>query len=296
MATWARRVAVRAAGGVPPEPLLPCRSDDRLRGSRALADPASPPDRARRDAPRGGPPQLHPPRVGGPARRDAEPERGRRATDEPLITLPPLASVAPSAIPSADPEPRLHAGRIAALGIDLPVVPPPGDDVLSAVQRRDVDRRARAAGPGRRDVPLRPRPAGDVPPAPHPVEDPEREEADRDGRRGLDERRPAVPVRDHRGPPPPDQTSTTRRRPTTSSSGCRPRKGRRAPSASSRSWPSRCRRRPRTTRRPTRSRTRSRAPRHSYGRPQRPSLHRTWHGTRLGSMARWGADRDDGDP
>ena len=67
-----RRVAVRAAGGVPRRPLLPCRSDDRFRGSRAFADPARTPDRARRDAPRGGPPQLHRPGVRGSARRDAE--------------------------------------------------------------------------------------------------------------------------------------------------------------------------------------------------------------------------------
>ena len=49
------------------------------------------------------------------------------ATDEPLITLPPLASVAPSASPSADPNRVSTRVRIAALDIDLPVVPPPGD-------------------------------------------------------------------------------------------------------------------------------------------------------------------------
>jgi hypothetical protein len=49
------------------------------------------------------------------------------ATDEPLITLPPLASVAPSASPSADPNRVSTRVRIAALGIDLPVVQPPGD-------------------------------------------------------------------------------------------------------------------------------------------------------------------------
>ncbi len=49
------------------------------------------------------------------------------ATDEPLITLPPLVSVAPSASPSADPDRVSTRVRIAALGIDLPVVPPPGD-------------------------------------------------------------------------------------------------------------------------------------------------------------------------
>ena len=49
------------------------------------------------------------------------------ATDEPLITLPPLASHTPSASPSADPNRVSTRVRIAALGIDLPVVPPPGD-------------------------------------------------------------------------------------------------------------------------------------------------------------------------
>jgi hypothetical protein len=49
------------------------------------------------------------------------------ATDEPLITLPPLASVAPSASPSADPDRVSTRVRIAALGIDLPVIPPAGD-------------------------------------------------------------------------------------------------------------------------------------------------------------------------
>ena len=78
------------------------------------------------------------------------------ATDEPLITLPPLGSVAPSASPSADPDRVSTRVRIAALGIDLPVVPPPGDASYPLLQRRDVDRRARAAGPGPRDVPLRP--------------------------------------------------------------------------------------------------------------------------------------------
>jgi len=49
------------------------------------------------------------------------------ATDEPLITLPPLASVAPSASPSADPDRVSTRVRIAALGVDLPVIPPAGD-------------------------------------------------------------------------------------------------------------------------------------------------------------------------
>jgi Sortase domain len=48
-------------------------------------------------------------------------------TDEPLITLPPLSSVAPSASPSAAADRVSTRVRIAALGIDLPVVPPSGD-------------------------------------------------------------------------------------------------------------------------------------------------------------------------
>ena len=185
-----------------------------------------------------------------------EPERGRRhrrAADHPAAAR--LGR--PEREPVRGPEPGLHAGPDRGARHRPAGGAAARRRVLPAVQRRDVDRRARAARPGPRDLPLRPRPAGDVPAAPQPVEDPERQEAARDGRRGLDERRPAVPVRDHRGPAPPDRASTTPRRPTTSSSGCRPRRARRAPSASSRSSPSRCRRRPRTTRRPTRSRTRS---------------------------------------
>ncbi len=49
-------------------------------------------------------------------------------TDEPLITLPPLMSVAPSASPSAPADRVTTRVRIAALKIDLPVIAPPGDD------------------------------------------------------------------------------------------------------------------------------------------------------------------------
>ena len=90
--------------------------------------------------------------------------------------------------------------RIAALKIDLPVIRP---EQLPRLQRGDVVRRstARAAGRGQGDLPLRPRPDRDVPPAAQPVQDPEREEDDRDGRGAVDQRRPALPVRHHRRAP-----------------------------------------------------------------------------------------------
>jgi hypothetical protein len=48
-------------------------------------------------------------------------------TDEPLITLPPLASRTPSASPTAAADRVATRVRVAALGIDLPVIAPPGD-------------------------------------------------------------------------------------------------------------------------------------------------------------------------
>ena len=49
------------------------------------------------------------------------------ATPVPLITLPPLGSALPSANPSAPTDRVATRVRIAALGIDLPVVKPPSD-------------------------------------------------------------------------------------------------------------------------------------------------------------------------
>jgi hypothetical protein len=49
------------------------------------------------------------------------------ATPVPLITLPPLGSALPSANPSAPADRVATRVRIAALGIDLPVVKPPAD-------------------------------------------------------------------------------------------------------------------------------------------------------------------------
>jgi hypothetical protein len=55
------------------------------------------------------------------------PSPSAATTDEPLITLPPLASATPSASPSAAADRVSTRVRVAALGIDLPVVPPAGD-------------------------------------------------------------------------------------------------------------------------------------------------------------------------
>ena len=119
-------------------------------------------------------------------------------TPSPLITLPPIGSGAP---PSAAPIPADRAVtrvRIAALGIDLPVI----QSAERPVRGRPRIRRSAPGRPGRgsRDLPLRARPGRDVPAASDPVADLERQQDEGDGRRGLDQRRPALPVRHHQGP------------------------------------------------------------------------------------------------
>ena len=62
-----------------------------------------------------------------------------------------------------------------------------------------LERPVQPARPGQGDLPLRPRPGRHVPAAPRRALGQNGKRA-RDDRRGLDERRPALPVRDHRGP------------------------------------------------------------------------------------------------
>ncbi len=75
---------------------------------------------------------------------------------------------------------------------------------LSGLQRRDVllGSAARSARPGQVGLSLRPCPDGHVPADPERLEGVERQEDDRHDRRGLDERRPALPVRHHERVPP----------------------------------------------------------------------------------------------
>ena len=154
----------------------------------------------------------------------AEPGAGRRPTASAdrradrrrrrCITLPPLGSAGRRPAPTPTPtrpgrDARPHrrarhrpAGRQAGPADGYPLC-----DVAMC------DRRASAARPGpghylyahARDgmfLPLL------------DVEDQERQEAARHGRRGLDQRRPALPLRDHRGPAPPaDARRRARRRP-----------------------------------------------------------------------------------
>ena len=181
------------------------------------------------------------------------------ATPAPRITLPPLASVGPSTRPSAPADRVATRVRVAALKIDLPVVKPGDANDYPLCDVAMWIGRARTARPGPRDVPLCPRPQGHVPAAPRRVPDQEGQEDAGHGRRGLDERRPAVPVRDRRGATASAEPRRRRWRRPRSSSGSRPRRGPRARPASSRSSPSRSRRRRPTTPPPIRSPSRSSA-------------------------------------
>ena len=153
--------------------------------------------------------------------------------------------------------------RIAALKIDLAVIRPATSYPACNVAMWYDDRTARAAGRGQGDLPVRARPDRDVPPAAQPVQDPERQEDDRDGRGAVDQRRPALPVRHHRratarADDQRVQRPVRRQRPSSSGSRRRRASGR---CPSSRSSPSPCPRSRPITPRPTRWPSRSTAAR-----------------------------------
>ena len=217
------------------------------------------------------------------------PDNGAVASDappslEPSITLPPLGTAPPESQPPT-PEPL--------------VVEPDEDRVATRVGSRrstSICRSSRAttstrcatsrctsaaqpAGQRRRDVPLRPRPARHVRAAPAD----EGRRAARDDRRGVDERRPQVPLRDHRGAPPPDDRSTGRARSSATSSGCRHRRARAGRWARRRSAPGCCRSNGPPTARRTRRRSRSTA---SSPPPGRARSSRSGAGSRCGDRPR----------
>ena len=197
------RVPVPAVGGASRGPLLPCRSHGRPPDLAPHEDRARHPDRARRHVPRRRPAVLHGPGRGRPAGHAlAQPRRPRwPPPPSPLITLPPLASGGPpSAIPSIPADRVASRVRIAALKIDLPVIA--AEQRLPGLQRGDVLRRpaSRPARRGQADLPLRPRPDGHVPAPPDLLEGLERQQDEGHDRGGLDQRRPALPVRHHPGP------------------------------------------------------------------------------------------------
>ena len=220
------------------------------------------PDRARRHLPGGGRAVAHDHgrrRSGHHAGRHGQPRRGVSATPSPLITLPPLGSGGAAAAHRVVP-----AGTGRDAGAHRGAQDRPAGHLrvrrLPGLQRRDVSHRrpARPARPGPGDVPLRPCQDGHVPADPGCLEGRERQEDARDDRRGLDQRRPALPVRRHQGQASRPVRHGGRpghrgRRPSSSGSR-RPRVA--ARSRSSSSSPSRCRRRPPRTTRPTRRRSR----------------------------------------
>ena len=170
-------------------------------------------------------------------------ERRRRATPAPLITLPPLG-------PRSRRPPRRRADRTASPRASGSR-PSTSTCRWSAARRRRTTRlrrrpcpgrRARAAGPGPRDLPVRARPDGHVPAAADRIEGQNGNDA-RDGRRGLDERRPAAScTRSPRSAATCRQDGPRRpaRAPRPRSSGSRPRRARQGHRpASSRSSPSR---------------------------------------------------------
>ncbi len=182
-------------------------------------------------------------------------------TPAPLITLPPLGSAPPTAQPTIPADRVATRVRIAALDIDLPVVAPGKDTdypLCDVAMWFDAPQLGQP-GEGRATYLYAHARDGHVPAAARALEGEERQEHARHDRRGLDERRPEVPLRDQPGAPPPEDARRRLRREGRASSGSRRPRVRRARSASSRSRPSRCPRRPPTTRPPTRSRTRSSA-------------------------------------
>ena len=92
-------------------------------------------------------------------------DRGRRSpTGRRSSRLPPLRQTRPpTASPTAPADRVATRVRIAALKIDLPVAAPTPKGY--PMRRRDVPRGARPAGPGARDLSVRPRADGDVPAA-----------------------------------------------------------------------------------------------------------------------------------
>ena len=226
-----RRVPVPAAGGVPERPLLRCGSHGRPRGSLPHPDHPGTPDRHRRDPPCRRAAVVHEPgHRGSAAERHARSPRSQRssrhrARSSPCRRSAPVARRPPSpTIPADRVATRI---RIAALGIDLPIVKPQKDP--TAYPYCNVAMYLPVLGqPGEGHATYLYAHAreGHVPAAPQLVARPERQEDAGHGRRGLDQRRPALPVRDHRGPPPHARTSTTRSTPRARSSGSRRPKGR----------------------------------------------------------------------
>ena len=155
--------------------------------------------------------------------------------------------------PRRDPGPRSRRSR-STCPIIRQATPTASRCATSRCTSR-IPAEARPAGPGPRHLPLRARPDRDVPPDPGRVAGPERQVDAGHGRRGLDERRPALPVRDHRGP----AARSIRQRPRTRRSSAtreelwlQTSEGVGTTSPSSRSSPCRSRRRPPTRPMPTR--------------------------------------------
>ena len=188
-------------------PLLPCRSHGAVSRPYPHADRSGAPDRARRHA-------SSPAGVLSLTTTRSPPIR---------CTTPAAVGRRPRAVVSATPSPLHHAA--AARLRRAARRPSPGDPGrpgrhprahrraqdrpaghlrvrrLPGLQRRDVAHRrpARPARRGQGDLPLRACPDRDVPADADRVEGLERQEDDRDGRGGLDQRRPALPVRHHQG-------------------------------------------------------------------------------------------------
>ena len=115
-----------------------------------------------------------------------------------LLTLPPIA--ARSSSPSASTGSRLVTRVVVpALGIDLPVVKPPGGFPYRATSRCTSIRSPCPAGPARRTSTPTPGSACSCHSSPVPEE--QRRVDDRDARPGLHERRHALRLPDRPGPP-----------------------------------------------------------------------------------------------
>ena len=165
---------------------------------------------------------LHGARGGRPrADRDAHDRDPAAPTIGAPPRTPPADELAPSGRPTETPGPDRSPPTASprgswspALGIDLPIVRPGQRRPVPPVQRRDVHPGPLGQpgfGPG--DVPLRPRPRGHVPADPRRRSKVDNGAADAGhDRRGLHERRPALPVRDHPGPAPPARPRRRRER------------------------------------------------------------------------------------
>ena len=145
---------------------------------------------------------------------DGRPARSRRpdasviAVAEPRHRCSPCRRSAPPRRP-ADADPTFPADRvatrvrIAALEIDLPIVKPPRPTATRCATSRCTSSSLGQPGEGKATYLYAHARDGMFLPLLDASQDQERQEDAGHGRGGLDERRPALPVRDHRGPAPP---------------------------------------------------------------------------------------------